>query len=248
MDHYLLIACVGFLAQLIDGALGMAYGTVSAAVLLSIGVTPVNASASVHTAQVFTCAASGLSHIWHRNVLWPVFWRLVIPGVIGATVGAAVLVNLEQSVIKPWISAYLAGLGLLILYRVLRPSRRRKPPATDAATIPVGFVGAMADSIGGGGWGPIATSTLVGRGHEPRFTVGSVSSAEFVVKSASAATFFVVLGMTHLEVVLPLIAGGILAAPFGGYLARLVPARLMMLMIGAVIVLLSAWQIMRLVL
>jgi uncharacterized protein len=246
MDHALLIAGVGFLAQLVDGALGMAYGTVSAAVLLAIGVTPASTSAAVHTAQIFTCAASGASHIWHGNVLWPLFWRLVIPGVIGAAIGASVLVHLDQAAIKPWISAYIGGLGLIILYRVIRPNRTAKPLAGDAAAIPVGFIGAMADSIGGGGWGPIATSTLIGRGHEPRFSVGSVNVAEFVVKTASAATFFAVLGMTHVDVVVPLVAGGIIAAPFGGYLARVIQARLLMLLIGLLILSLSLWQVFRL--
>ncbi|NJM33810.1 MAG: sulfite exporter TauE/SafE family protein [Rhodomicrobium sp.] len=247
MDDYLLIACVGFLAQLVDGALGMAYGTVSAAVLLAMGVSPANTSAAVHTAQIFTCAASGMSHIWNRNVLWPIFWRLAIPGVIGAALGAAVLVNVDQAMIKPWISLYLGVLGLLILYRVARPNRIRKPLVKDKAAIPVGFVAAMADSVGGGGWGPIATSTLVGRGHEPRFTVGSVNAAEFVVKTASAAAFFIALGVTHLEVVIPLVAGGLLAAPFGGYLVRIIPARSMMLLIGVLISGLSGWQIVRMI-
>lgn len=246
MDNTLLIASVGFLAQLVDGALGMAYGTVSAAVLLALGIPPANTSAAVHTAQIFTCAASGASHIWHGNVLWPLVWRLVIPGVAGAALGATVLVHLDQTAIRPWVSAYLGCLGLLILYRVIRPQRRAKPLAADAVAIPIGFVGAMADSIGGGGWGPIATSTLVGRGHEPRFSVGSVNVAEFVVKTASAATFFVALGLTHLDVVVPLVAGGIIAAPFSGYLARVIEARVLMLLIGLLILLLSAWQIFRL--
>jgi uncharacterized membrane protein YfcA len=248
MDNSLLIACVGFLAQLVDGALGMAYGTVSASVLLALGVTPANTSAAVHTAQIFTCAASGLSHIWHRNVLWPIVWRLVIPGVSGAVVGAAILVHLDQAAIRPWISAYLGGLGLFILYRVARPNRIPRPAAADMAAIPLGFVAATADSIGGGGWGPIATTTLVGRGHEPRFTVGSVNVAECVVKTASAAAFFVALGVTHLEIVVPLVAGGIVAAPFGGYLARIIPAHILMLLIGVLVIALSEWQILRLVL
>jgi uncharacterized membrane protein YfcA len=116
------------------------------------------------------------------------------------------------------------------------------------AAIPLGFVAATADSIGGGGWGPIATTTLVGRGHEPRFTVGSVNVAECVVKTASAAAFFVALGVTHLEIVVPLVAGGIVAAPFGGYLARIIPAHILMLLIGVLVIALSAWQILRLVL
>jgi hypothetical protein len=246
MDKSLLIGSVGFLAQLVDGALGMAYGTVSAAVLLALGIPPANTSAAVHTAQVFTCAASGASHIWHGNILWPLFWRLVIPGVAGAALGATVLVHLDQAAIRPWISAYLGCLGLFILYRVIRPQRGNKPLAADAVAIPAGFIGAMADSIGGGGWGPIATSTLVGRGHEPRLSVGSVNLAEFIVKTASAATFLVALGVTHVEVVIPLVVGGIIAAPFSGYLARVIRARVLMLLIGLLILLLSTWQIFRL--
>ncbi len=247
MDKFLLIASVGFLAQLVDGALGMAYGTISAAVLLAMGITPANTSAAVHTAQVFTSGVSGASHIWHRNVLWPIFWRLVIPGVLGAATGAVLLVHLDQATVKPWISAYLGVLGTFILFRIARPNRGRKPLATDAAAVPVGFVGAMADSIGGGGWGPIATSTLVGRGHEPRFSIGSVHVAEFFVKSVSAATFFVMLGTSHVDVVVPLVAGGIVAAPFGGYLARVVPPRILMLFIGLLILSLSGWQIFRII-
>ncbi len=248
MDQALLIGLVGFLAQLVDGALGMAYGTVSVSVLLAMGVTPANASAAVHSAQIFTCAASSLSHILHRNVLWPMVWRLALPGVFGAAIGAVLLVQMDQDAIRPWIAAYLSSLGVLILYRVIRPSATRRPRATDRASLPVGFLGGFADSVGGGGWGPIATSTLVSRGHEPRYTVGSVNVAEFIVKTASAATFFTVLGLTHLHIVLPLIVGGMIAAPFGGYLARVIPARILMMMIGGLILCLSGWQIARLLL
>jgi hypothetical protein len=244
-DQALLVGLVGFLAQLIDGALGMAYGTVSTAILLSLGLTPANTSAAVHTAQIFTCGAAGVSHLFHKNVLWPLVWRLAVPGIAGAVIGASVLVHLDQEAIRPWISAYLSALGILILYRVFRRNRTRKPKATDSAALPTGFLGGFADSMGGGGWGPIATSTLVGRGHEPRFTIGSVSVAEFIVKTASAATFFVVLGMTHMEIVLPLIIGGVIAAPLGGYLVRIIPAQALMVMIGLVILALSGWQIVR---
>ncbi|MBX2804889.1 MAG: sulfite exporter TauE/SafE family protein [Hyphomicrobiales bacterium] len=224
----------------------MAYGAVSAAILLSLGITPANTSAAVHTAQIFTCGAAGLSHLYNRNVLWPLVWRLAIPGVTGAVIGAMVLVNVDQEAIRPWISAYLAALGLLILYRVIRRPQMKKPKPTDRAALPTGFIGGMADSVGGGGWGPIATSTLVGRGHEPRFTIGSVSLAEFIVKTASAAAFFVALGTTHMDIVVPLVIGGLIAAPIGGYLVRIVPAKALMLMIGCVVLALSSWQITRL--
>jgi uncharacterized membrane protein YfcA len=246
-DQTLLIGLVGFLAQLVDGALGMAYGTVSAAILLSLGITPANTSAAVHTAQIFTCGAGGLSHIYHRNVLWQMVWRLALPGIAGAIIGVVVLVHLDQEAIRPWISAYLGALGILILYRVIRRNRTVKPDATDRASFPTGFLGGFADSVGGGGWGPIATSTLVGRGHEPRFTIGSVNVAEFIVKTASAVTFFVALGMTHMDIVVPLVIGGLIAAPLGGYLVRIIPAKVLMTMIGLVVLALSGWQIAKLV-
>lgn len=246
MEEFALLALVGFFAQLVDGALGMAYGTVSASVLLALGIPPANASAAVHSAQIFTCAASGVSHIWHGNVSWPIVIRLTIPGIIGAIIGAILLTSLDAALVRPWIAVYLSGLGLLILYRVFFPRTERRPPATDGVSIPLGFVGAFADSIGGGGWGPIATSTLIGRGHEPRFTVGSVNTSEFIVKTASAATFFVVLGTTHLDSVLALVVGGIIAAPLAGYIAKIIPARFFMALIGFLVVTLSIWQILRL--
>lgn len=243
IDQALFIGCIGFLAQLVDGALGMAYGTVSASILLALGITPANTSAAVHTAQIFTCGAAGLSHLYHRNVLWPLVWRLALPGAAGAIIGASLLVRLDQEAIRPWISAYLGGLGIMILYRVARRRPAQRQKATDRAAFPTGFIGGVADSIGGGGWGPIATSTLVGRGHEPRHTIGSVSLSEFGVKTVSATTFFATLGMTHLEVVLPLIIGGLIAAPLGGYLVRVIPGKALMLMIGLVILALSGWQL-----
>lgn len=243
----LMLGVFGFLAQLVDGALGMAYGTLSSALLLAWGLPPVNASAAVHSAQVFTCAASGASHIAYKNVRWPIVWTLAVPGVIGAVIGALVLTYVHGETIRPFISMYLAGLGLLIVYRAIRKGATM-PKASDPAVAPVGFAGAFLDTIGGGGWGPIVTTTLVGRGHEPRFAVGSVNVAEFIVKTAASASFLMLIGLMHAPVVLALLAGGILAAPFGGYLAKRIPPRPFLFLVGGLVISLSIWQLSRLLL
>ncbi len=236
----------GFLAQIVDGALGMAYGTLSSALLLAWGLPPVNASAAVHSAQVFTCAASGASHIVYKNVIWRIVLWLAVPGVFGAVIGAYLLTVVDGAAIKPWISAYLAGLGVLIVVKALR-KKPAEAPRNDPAIAPVGFAGAFLDTVGGGGWGPIVTTTLVGRGHEPRFAVGSVNVAEFIVKTSASASFLMLIGLTHAPIVLSLLAGGVLAAPFGGYLAKRIPPKPFMMLVGALVIALSAWQIGRLV-
>lgn len=229
---------VGFLAQLIDGTLGMAYGTVSTAFLLSLGLPPAIASASVHTAEVFTSGVSGLFHLRFGNVDRYLFRRLVVPGVLGGILGAYVLTAIPGHRIRPFVAAYLTVMGGVILWRTLRGPYRR--PARAGAGIPLlGFAGGFLDAIGGGGWGPIVTSTLVARGNHPRLTVGSVNLAEFFVTVAQAATFFVVLRLTHGRVVLGLIVGGVMAAPVAAYLARRLPTRLLMGLVGGLIVVLS---------
>ena len=240
-----MLGVFGFLAQLVDGALGMAYGTLSSALLLAWGLPPVNASAAVHSAQVFTCAASGVSHVAYKNVKWPIVWTLAVPGVIGAIIGALVLTYVDGQTIRPFISVYLAALGLLIVYRAIRKNVPT-PKASDPAVAPVGLAGAFLDTVGGGGWGPIVTTTLVGRGHEPRYAVGSVNVAEFIVKTAASASFLMLIGLMHAPVVLALLAGGILAAPFGGYLAKRIPTQPFLFLVGALVISLSIWQLSRL--
>jgi uncharacterized membrane protein YfcA len=239
-----LLGFVGFLAQLVDGALGMAYGTISISALLLLGVAPVNASAAVHSAQVFTCAASAASHIWHGNVDWRLVWWLALPGILGAAVGAIFLSSVDGNAIRPWIAAYLGCLGLLILLRAFRTFRLRQH-GRDRTTIPLGFGGALLDAIGGGGWGPIVTTTLISRGYDPRFTVGSVNVAEFLVKTSASATFLTIIGTTHVEIVAALVLGGLLAAPLGGYMARIIPTVLFLRLIGSVVLLLSGVQVLR---
>ena len=228
---------VGFVAQMIDGALGMAYGVSSTTFLLSLGVSPALASASVHTAEVATTAISGLSHLRLGNVDRELFSRLLIPGVIGGVVGAYILTSVPGDVIKPIISMYLLLMGLVILRKSFVPPREDVPPRRHLA--PLGLIGGFFDAIGGGGWGPIVTSTLVATGNHPRFAIGSVNIAEFFVTVCESVTFFLTLGAMRWETVLGLLVGGVAAAPLAAYVCARLPARTLMRLVGSLIVLLS---------
>jgi uncharacterized protein len=247
---------VGFLAQLVDGALGMAYGVVSSTVLLAFGVPPAQASASVHVAEVFTTAASGTSHIAHKNVDWKLFRRLVIPGAIGGIIGAYVLTEIDGDAIRPFITGYLAMIGVFILYKALG-TRSPKPRTIGNEAAPLGLAGGFLDAVGGGGWGPVVTSTLMASGSAPRQTIGTVNTAEFIVTVAISATFIVTLFTGtwegskdiagHAWAVGGLIAGGILAAPLAAWVVKLIPQRTLMIMVGVLIVGLAGFQTAKLV-
>jgi uncharacterized protein len=241
--EFALLIAIGFVAQLVDGALGMAFGVISTTAMLTIGLPPAQASAIVHTAEVFTTAASAASHLWYRNVDWRLVLRLGIAGVAGAVLGAWILSNVDATAIRPVIFGYLLFVGLFILWRALAVVATRDAPAV--WTAPVGFIAGFLDASGGGGWGPVATSTLVGSGHAPRLAVGSVNTTEFFVTVAAATTFFVELGGSPLKQLIPLVIGGLLAAPLGGWAVRHIPARMLMFLVGFLIVGLSAWQIAR---
>ena len=240
---FLLLAAIGFFAQIVDGALGMAFGIVSTTALLTIGVAPAQASAIVHTAEIFTTGASAASHIYHRNVDRRLVIRLGIAGVLGAILGAWVLSNVDASAARPFIAIYLSLIGIFILFKAWQIPKPRERPAI--WTAPTGFVAGFLDASGGGGWGPVSTTTLIGSGHAPRTTVGSVNTTEFFVTIAAATTFFVELGAAPWRELLALVAGGVLAAPFGGYIVKHISARTLMLMVGCLIIALSIWQIVR---
>lgn len=237
----LVIAAIGFVAQLVDGALGMAFGLISTTALLSLGIAPAQASAAVHTAEVATTAASGISHLYHRNINYKLLATLGIAGVMGGVLGAYVLSNIDGRAIRPFIAAYLLIMGVFILMRVARLSPAEDATASYAA--PLGLVGGFLDAIGGGGWGPMVSSTLIGSGHAPRRVIGSVNAAEFFVTIAVATTFFIELGTAHVQHILALMAGGILAAPFGAYVARYLPPRPLMAIVGVLIVALAIFQL-----
>lgn len=234
---------VGFLAQIVDGALGMAFGVISTSVMLMIGMPPAQASAIVHTAEIFTTGASAASHIYHRNVDWRLVTRLGIAGVLGAILGAWILSNVDSAFIRPFVNAYLLLLGIFILLRSFQIPVGRDAPAPWVP--PVGFAAGFLDASGGGGWGPIATTTLIGSGHTPRQTVGSVNATEFFVTFAAATTFFVELGVAPWRELVALIIGGVIAAPLGGYIVRYVSARALMILVGLLVVALAAWQLAR---
>ena len=242
-ESWWLFFFVGLLAQLVDGALGMAFGVTATTVMLSFGVSPAHASAMTHIAEIVTTAASGASHWWHRNVDWAIVRRIALPGVIGGALGATVLANVDGKIIAPFVTVYLALMGVLILARALRgfpvvESTKRGMPA-------VGFFGGVLDAIGGGGWGPVVTSTLIGGGQVPRQVIGSVSLTEFFVTVVTSATLILSLGVADLSPVIPLILGGLVVAPFAGYLVKILPARWMMVMVAALILVLSGRGILK---
>lgn len=243
MDHWWLFFAVGFVAQLIDGALGMAYGVLTNTALLVIGLPPAHASALVHTAEIFTTSASAASHIYHRNVDWRMVARLGVTGVLGAILGAWVLSNIEVTAARRFVYAYLLVMGLYILWKSMRVAL--VPRTLAGWTSALGFGAGFLDATGGGGWGPMTTSTLVGSGHAPRYSVGSVNTAEFFVTVSAATTFFTEIGVAPLEHFIPLVLGGVLAAPFGGWVVKHVPTRALMTAVGVLIVALSIVQLFR---
>lgn len=223
---------VGFVAQMVDGALGMAYGVTSNSILLTIGVTPAAASASVHFAEVVTTAVSGISHYGLGNVSMALIKKLVIPGVIGGAIGAYLLSSVDAKWIKPGVAAYLAVIGLTILYKAFRSPVERH---VDTMIAPLGLAGGFFDAIGGGGWGPIVTSTLVARGNNPRFAIGSVNTSEFFVTLAQSIVFFITLGVMTWKIVLGLLIGGVIAAPMAALLCKRIPYKVLMVMVGLLI-------------
>ena len=251
METFLLFLVVGFLAQAVDGSLGMAYGVISSSVLLAFGVPPATASASVHGAEVFTTAASAGSHAWHRNVDWKMLLPLAAAGVVGGCIGAYVLAGLDSNVVKPFVIAYLALMGVWILWRAGHDVKPRLIRPTWIGA-PLGAVGGFLDAIGGGGWGPTVSSTLVGAGQEPRRAIGTVNTAEFFVTVAVSATFVWSLLSGHWEeadalqnhaaAVGGLVVGGLLAAPFAGLIAKRVPRRPMTYAVGGLLILLAGFQ------
>ena len=237
-DEILLYIAVGFAAQMIDGAIGMAYGVTASSVLLSAGVPPATASACVHAAEVFTTGASGLAHWRLGNVDKRLVVRLMVPGMIGGAIGAYVLASLPGEAFRPWVSAYLLLLGLVILWKAFRPTPR---PTTMGASrvVPLGFFGGLLDAIGGGGWGPLVTSTLLGNGAAPRIVIGSVNIAEFFVTLTISAVFVATIGLSLWPIVAGLVIGGVIAAPFAALATKHLPDRVLMVIVGVVVVTLS---------
>jgi len=229
-------AIIGFTAQIIDGALGMAYGVCSTTFLLSIGISPAVASASVHTAEIFTTAASGLSHLKLGNIDSRLLKKLLISGVVGGVLGAYILTTISEEIIKPFVALYLLIMGVIILRKALKNFRTGE---VKTKIFLLGLVGGFFDAIGGGGWGPIVTSTLVAKGHSPRIVIGSVNLAEFFVTVAEVATFLSTIRLVHWQIIVGLIIGGALASPLASYACKRLPPRVLMISIGMLIIALS---------
>jgi hypothetical protein len=248
-----LFVAIGFFAQLIDGAVGMAYGTLSSAFLLSLGVPPAAASAAIHAAECVTTGASGISHLSHKNIDPNLFWRLAPAGALGGALGVYVLTGLDEVLLKSVIVVYLAAIGVLILTRAIIGIAARK--ASLARVMPLGVVGGFLDASGGGGWGPVVTSTLIGSGHAPRMVIGSVSASEFFVTVTITGAFVWALASGRMTVpegaaflglvVAGLIVGGLAAAPLAGRVTKIVPARALMFAVGFVVIALAIWQAVR---
>lgn len=240
--EFLVFMLVGMAAQLVDGALGMAYGVTSTSLLLAFGLPPPVASASVHAAEVATTGVSGLSHGLFGNVDRRLMWSLVLPGVVGAMFGAWLLSRLDWAWLRPLVSAYLLGLGALLVWRAWRGQRRAARLRGQGL---LGLCAGFLDAVGGGGWGPFATSHLMARHLEPRIAIGTANAAEFFVSLSASVVFLAALGVSHVHVVLGLLAGGMVVAPFSAWLARRLPARPMMAVVGAVVCAVSLFNLLR---
>jgi uncharacterized membrane protein YfcA len=233
---------VGFAAQLVDGALGMAFGVISNTLLVGfLGVPPALASQRVHIVECFTTATSGLSHLYHRNIDRTLFFRLLIPGVTGGILGAYVLANVDAAIIKPFVLTYLSGIGLYLLFRgLLYPPKQRE--AKYVASL--GLVGGFLDAAGGGGWGPVVTSNLLIQGADPRRVVGTVNAVEFFLTLTVSAALIYHMGVADLAgATLGLLIGGLIAAPFGAFAAKHFPAKWMLILVGGVLTVTSAYGV-----
>jgi len=236
-EDFILFVAVGFAAQMVDGAIGMAYGISATSVLLSFGIPPATASASVHAAEVFTTGISGAAHWRFGNVQWATVRKLAIPGMIGGALGAYVLTAVPVEIIKPIVTGYLLLMGAWIVFKALTSKVRTAEPPSWVG--PLGFGGGFLDAAGGGGWGPIVTSTLLGQGGTPRYTIGSVNAAEFFVTVVISVTFLGTIGLELWPIIAGLILGGAIAAPIAAYIAKTIPDRPLMILVGVVIILLS---------
>lgn len=250
MRTLLILALVGLVAQLVDGALGMAYGVTSTTLLLIAGVTPASASASVHLAEIGTTLASGTAHWRFGNVDWRVVGRIAVPGAVGAFAGATLLSSISTEVAAPWMSGILMALGAYLLIRFARPlrvARSRRPPRSRFLA-PLGLTAGFIDATGGGGWGPVATPSLLVSGRmEPRTVIGSVDTSEFLVAVAASAGFLIGLGSQGFAfpIVAALLIGGLIAAPIAAWLVRIVPAQLLGAAVGGLIVLTNSRTVLR---
>lgn len=234
---------VGFLAQAIDGALGMAYGITSTTFLMTAGASPAMASASVHIAEVFTTGASGVAHARLGNVERRLFLRLLAPGILGCVLGAIVVTQVDASIMAPFVSVYLLFMGGYVLSKAWRERRQRQGAPRHLAKL--ALFGGFVDGAGGGGWGPVVATSLIGSGSEPRSTIGSVNFAEFFIALAGAASFSLMVASGVWVLVVGLVIGGLFAAPFAALVARRLKARTLLVLVGLLISAVSSFNLYR---
>ena len=236
-SDFLIFLVIGIFAQLVDGTLGMGYGATSTSFLLSFGVPPAISSTAVHVSEMFTTGASAISHHKFGNINRKLAKMLIIPGVIGSIIGAYLLSDIiDGNTIKPFIAVYMIALAIVILVKAIRKKRPKKPTKQLGL---LAIFGGFMDSVGGGGWGPIVTSTLIGRGRDPRYTIGSVNAAEFAISFASGITFLLFQGIHGWQVIAGLILGGVIAAPLGAYFVNKIPRKPAMVVVSLMIIFLS---------
>lgn len=241
-EKFFWMLAVGFFAQLVDGALGMGYGVVSTTLLLSGGLSPAVISGSIHTAEMFSSGASGFSHYRFGNVNKKLFKTLLIPGVLGAILGA-ILLGYAGEAFSQWIRPVISVYTLLLGVKILSNAFKNKPKQQKVKRAGwLAGAGGFLDSFGGGGWGPLVTSTLISKGRTPKYVIGTVSLTEFFVTMASAITFFFILGVSHWQSIIGLIIGGVVAAPIAARLVGKLPIKKMFIGV-AVIVILSSIRI-----
>ena len=236
-SDFFIFLVIGIFAQLVDGTLGMGYGATSTSFLMSFGVPPAISSTAVHVSEMFTTGASAISHHKFGNINRKLAKMLIIPGVIGSIIGAYLLSDIiDGNIIKPFIAVYMIALAIVILVKAIRKKRPKKPTKQLGL---LAIFGGFMDSVGGGGWGPIVTSTLIGRGRDPRYTIGSVNAAEFAVSFASGITFLLFQGIHGWQVIAGLILGGVIAAPLGAYFVNKIPRKPAMVVVSLMIIFLS---------
>jgi uncharacterized membrane protein YfcA len=243
MEQFLIFFGVGILAQMIDGTLGMAYGVTTNTFLRLANVPSAISSACVHLAEIFTTLVSGISHFKMKNVDKKLFLSLIIPGVIGGIIGAYLLSNLDDTYISPIISAYLIIMGFIIFFKAFKKEQKKKE--IGCSVYPLAFVGGVSDAMGGGGWGPVVTTTLVATNHDVKKTIGSVNASEFFVTIAESITFFLTLGnmSDKLIQIFGLIAGGVIAAPFAAFLCKKLPVRPLLGGVGVLIIAVNIYKL-----
>lgn len=233
MEEIILFAVLGFFASIIDGCIGMAYGTILTSLFTLNGVPLLVTSASIHFSEIFTTLASGISHLTLKNVDLKLFKKIVLPGVLGAIIGALLLSFVNNQILKPIVASYLIGLGFYIIYKSIKKSRQTHSFKRFKF---LGLIGGFFDAVAGGGWGPIVTGTLISRGHIPHKTIGTVNLTEFFVTLAQSIVFFAMIGLMSINIVLGLIIGSVIAAPLAAFAVKKINPKVLIFLVGLVII------------